>query len=601
MTTTGREWWRKNRWGSAGWILLAVALLCGARSASAYDLSFHVTPRQVELGQSVNVIFRFHGVSNPPQPILSGIDDFHVLGAPSKEFRTQSTPGGTTRSVTWTYRLSPKRVGKLALGPINYTGGGQTKVLPQVIVNVVEPSQKKEVFAEFTCPVSKVYLHQTFDVVLTIYSRNVNLGGDFRLSNMPDSRLNFQPFHQESAEPEVRNNQLYQVRRFKSEARALASGRFSIAPSLGVAIQMENKRRPRRAFDFFIGGPQLQYTQVTPSPIDITVQSLPQEGRPESFSGAVGSFDFEVTSQPNKVSAGDPINVTMKIRGHGNIDTVSAPSVDLGEDFKVYDARLVDKQLNDRRDRGRKVFEQVIIPRSDSIIEIPSFEFSYFDPEQESYKTLRRGPFPIQVAASIAASEVMQLQRDQQAARLQVLEEDIVYLKPAPGTWHKVERKVWFKRPGALALQLVPIMGCLGAWIGARRRDALSHDVALARRLQAPKVARAAMARARTALDEGNQDGFHEAVWEALSSYFGNRLNLTAGMISRQLVLSKLENSALAEADKQALENLFEQCEMARFGSMGGGGRGHSREDLEATFANLDRLLKTCDKLKGAF
>ena len=580
---------------------MAISLLCGIPSSSAFDLSFSVTPRQVEQGQSISVSFRFHGIDNPPQPTLSGVADFQVLGAPSKEFRSQSTPGGSTRSVAWTYRLAPRRLGRLTVGPMNYTAGGQTKVLPQVVVNVVEPSQKREVFAEITSPVSQVYLHQTFDVILTIYSRNLNLGGDFRLSNMPDSRLNFQPFHQESAEPEVRNNQLYQVRKFKSEARALASGSFSIAPSLGVAIQVQSRQRSRRPFDFFLGGPQLEYTQVTPSPIEIKVLPLPTQGRPESFSGAVGVFDFEVTSQPNEVSAGDPINVTMTIRGRGNIDTVSAPSINLGDDFKMYDARLIEKKLNDRRDHGSKVFEQVIIPRSDSLVEIPPFEFSFFDPQRASYQTLSRGPFPIQVAASAAASDVLQLQRDQQAARLQVLEEDIVYLKPAPGSWQEMEDKAWFKRRGVLAMQVIPIVACLIAWFGARRRDELSQDVALARRLQAPKVARAAMARAKTALEEGKQAAFHEAVWDALASYFGNRMNLTAGMISRQLVLSKLKESTLSESDRQTLENLFEQCEMVRFGSMSEGEQGHSPEDLEATFANLDRLLKTCDKLKGTF
>ena len=581
--------------------LLCLGLTVGlASGAQAYDIEFDVSPKHVELGKPVQVTFRFHGIDNPPQPALSGVDGFQVLGNPRQEFRTMSAGGRTQRTVSWTYHLAPTRIGKLTIGPLNYTARGETKVLPQVTVSVVEPSTKQELFAEITSPTKEVYLHQTFDVVLSIYSRNVDLGGDFRLSNMPDSRISFQQFHQETAEPEVRNKQLYTVKRFQSEARALASGTFTIAPTVGVAVQTEKRRKRRSAFDFFLGGPQVEYVQVTPNALDITVKPLPQEGRPDSFSGAVGKFDFDVSAQPLEVSAGDPINVTMRIQGRGNIDTVSSPSTDLGDAFRVYDAQLVDKQLNDRRDRGAKVFEQVIIPRSDEVTEIPPFAFSYFDPEADSYRTIEQGPFPIQVAASAAASDVLQLQREREAAELQVLEEDIVYLKPAPDDWYKVERKAWYTGPAFLAAQLVPLLGCLIAWFGAKRRDDLSQDVARARRLQAPKAARAALAQARAALDQDDTGAFHEAVWEALSSYFGNRFNLSPGMISRQLVLAQLDGSSLPDADRKALGDLFEQCEMARFGFSGQGEDLHDRAGMEATLSELDRLLKVCDKMKGA-
>ena len=55
--------------------------------------------------------------------------------------------------------------------------------------------------------------------------------------------------------------------------------------------------------------------------------------------------------------------------------------------------------LRSRMRVDEKTAEQVIIPTSAGIKEVPALHFSYFDPSIKDYKTITQGPFAIQVIA----------------------------------------------------------------------------------------------------------------------------------------------------------------------------------------------------------
>ena len=89
---------------------------------------------------------------------------------------------------------------------------------------------------------------------------------------------------------------------------------------------------------------------------------------------------------------GDPITLKMTISGEGNFKTVNIPTLNFGDAFKVYEPEL-------QQDEGIKTFKQVIIPKSDTIKEIPEVRFSFFDTNLGRYSTITEGPVPIEVTA----------------------------------------------------------------------------------------------------------------------------------------------------------------------------------------------------------
>jgi len=166
----------------------------------------------------------------------------------------------------------------------------------------------------------------------------------------------------------------------------MQSGRLTVAPVLQAALL-------ERRWGFF--GIMEEETPVTIAvkPFDLEVRPLPDEGRPASFSGAVGRFTFDVEARPTDIALGDLITLTMTIRGDGYLENVVAPQLTSESGFKVYPPRITEERP------GWKVFEQIVIPLATNVLAVPALEFSYFDPQTDSYQCITRGPFFIRYHA----------------------------------------------------------------------------------------------------------------------------------------------------------------------------------------------------------
>lgn len=61
----------------------------------------------------------------------------------------------------------------------------------------------------------------------------------------------------------------------------------------------------------------------------LVVKPPPAAGKPETFAGAVGQgFSFEVSADRSVVQVGDPITLTLKIEGDGNMATIGLPKLE---------------------------------------------------------------------------------------------------------------------------------------------------------------------------------------------------------------------------------------------------------------------------------
>ena len=123
------------------------------------------------------------------------------------------------------------------------------------------------------------------------------------------------------------------------------------------------------------------------NPVALEVKPLPPNAPPE-FSGAIGAFTMEADAKPKTVQVGDPITVTANISGRGNFDRVSAPVLEDEHGWHKYPPSANFKQDDDVGISGVKTFETVLTP-NESKNSVPPFVFSFFDPVNEKYVTLR--------------------------------------------------------------------------------------------------------------------------------------------------------------------------------------------------------------------
>lgn len=152
-------------------------------------------------------------------------------------------------------------------------------------------------------------------------------------------------------------------------------------------------------FDDFFGTARKKQLHVTSTPQLLRAMPLPDEGRPADFTGTVGKFDVETTVSPQQAEVGEPLSMTIIIRGIGNIDGVEPPSFPTSPDWKVYTPVPLDEDATGKKG-DEKRFEQAIVAKSEKITKLPALRFSYFNPQTKQYETAQSAPLPLTITAS---------------------------------------------------------------------------------------------------------------------------------------------------------------------------------------------------------
>ena len=506
----------------------------------------------------------------------------------------QIVNGKSTSSITHKYLITPGKIGDYNIGPITakYRGGQKTET---VKLRVIKPKDDPEaqkiselMFSRIETDRTSLFVHEPFKLKLKVYVRDgVQLAGQIGMQGgMPESGLDGEPnWEVTNRSREERNGSIFMVYTLEATAKALTAGTFSFSPEIELNVVIPRQNRRSYGFDDpffgdFFGRQETRAIVLDCNTLDVQIRPIPDEGRPESFTGGVGILDFKVSVSPTELKAGEPVTIKMNISGDGNLEKIMPPSLDSSPGLKCYDARAV------ASDHPNEVcFEQVVIPNSDSVIEIPELTFSYFNTKTADFRTLHSGPFPVQVeAAPQQAAQVMAPLATPLSNETRVLGNDIAYLKPAPEHWQIKDGPSSAQR----LLYTLPALACACAgWAGTRRRKRESnHD--FARRQKAPGAARKPIKEAELALKQNDPTAFYEAVWQTLSAYFGHRFNLPEGAISKQTICEKVPE------EQECIARLFEAVEQHRYGIAHSSDTSKMANDLQ----QLTALLKKCERMK---
>ena len=144
----------------------------------------------------------------------------------------------------------------------------------------------------------------------------------------------------------------------------------------------------------------------------LTVRPLPVAGRPPTFVNAIGSgFALDVQASRTVVSVGEPVELTIRLRGDGPLTGLSLPPLDgpgglPAAHFTVPEGSIagqIDEETNSKR------FVVTVRVRSAEVREIPPIAFSYFEPSSGDYRTVTSQPVALSVGAGqlIGAADVV--------------------------------------------------------------------------------------------------------------------------------------------------------------------------------------------------
>lgn len=557
-------------------------------SAIAATVDFDIQPRILNLGEPATATITFHGTSAPGSLSLPDIDGLSIQPA-GRSSNTSFVNGRTTSSITFNYTLFPRRAGDYTLGPYQLTGpdGEDPIELPAITLTVRAPDpdapQSEMLFARVEASTPTPYVQQSFDLILRIYALpTVELARDIRLAGgFPESGFVQSAFEELQTVREETAGQIYVVRRFRARFRALTAGDFDIAPILRVGVVDRSSRNARRRtspFDGFFDDPFFNPPAATPvdlaaPPLTLHVRPVPAEDRPADYTGAVGQYRFEADVRPRELKVGEPLTVTLRLTGRGNLSTARPPSYTDTDLYKTYEARPSGDAPDPTSDTGATTYEQVVIPRTETLDALPALTFTYFDPDASAYRTATAGPFPLTVHPSDTTSSALLVQIPDadtpDRARALILGTDIIYLQPAPTRWLDPTASPLPRLLAYTLLFVAPPLLLLALYLTTHHRRHLAADIAYARRLQAPRAARAALRRAEAAARSPTPtpDAVFTPLAEAATAYFAHRLNLPPGAATPTAILAVLEKTPIPPADLARWRDFFTLSDAIRYGA----------------------------------
>ncbi|HTQ02548.1 MAG TPA: BatD family protein [Polyangiaceae bacterium] len=334
-----------------------------------------------------------------------------------------------------------------------------------------------------------------------------------------------------------------------------------------AAMQQHMQRLMNQAMQDFDTGPlQKRSLTLQSKPVALEIEPLPAAGRPANFSGAVGHFTLETSVREPNVRVGEPLDLSVVVRGDGNFDRVSSAGVPSSTTLESYPP--TSKQTADE-----KTFVQPIVPRQAGRMEIPPVELSYFDPKSRRYETARSSPITLEVgqgqALAATRSGAVPNAATQPGLAPNAAGEGRVVASLSP---------LYTRRPFWLA-QLAPLGALAAALSLVSRRKRLAADPHRHLRASARKALRRQTAAFEAAFAAGDAPGFFAAARGALQQRLGARW----GIVPEAITLVEIERRT-SGADLATLRTVFE-ADAARFGP------GATQQDLGACHDAVRRIL----------
>lgn len=189
------------------------------------------------------------------------------------------------------------------------------------------------------------------------------------------------------------------------KALLAAHALFPIKPGKTTIDEFKIKAKVRLPTQFGWGSQQ-EYTKSSKRS-EITVLPLPSEGKPLSFSGAVGQFQIQTQVDGTQFPAGQPISLRVRLEGQGNAKVIELPEIKWPENLEVYDTKSESKFFKDGL--SFKEFEILVIAKTPGEVKVPQINFSYFDPTIKQYITKSTEEFSITITEAVKGSTLAPL------------------------------------------------------------------------------------------------------------------------------------------------------------------------------------------------
>ena len=592
-----------------------VVLIVSTGTLLAENVNFEATvnsPR-VSMDEVMQLTLTITGVNDSLDPVsLPVIEGFSAkyLG-PSTSVSIVNGVYHSERS--FLYELFPNKVGRFQIPTITATIAGHTYTTHPIDVEVFASSAqaqvsngaadqnqgpgseslKDKILVVVDVNKKDVYLNERVPVTIKLLVNGVPIR-DIQYPQFEKQGFVVDDFEKPSQTAQVLDGVRYDTVRFKTNIYPDRLGDLIFGPAQiqGNVLYKAHSENPLSQENNFFGGDILSsffdsYTtrpvNVASEPVKLHVSSLPEDDRPKDFSGAIGQFDFQANVSPLKVKAGDPLTLKMDLKGNGNFKNLKIPEFQAAG-FKTYAPQV--KATSDE-----KTVEEVIIPISAAVKEVPALSFSYFDPSLKSYKTITQGPFPIQVTAPSADQEF-------KAVGFTDISHEPSMLPAKQFSFGKLVHSIQrflvklFKSTRFLVSAGLILVAGLFYFLWQRFQDRLENDPAFARRIKAYKEARQSLGAAEGYISSGKVKDFYALLSKVLRDYLANKWDQPSASLSVEEIIKRLKKIQMDEGHIGQVKSILEQSDLVCFA-----GVNRDASQMKSDLMLTQNLIKDWDSI----
>jgi hypothetical protein len=374
-----------------GKILLFISLLV----STLFAVNAKITPRAVYVGDRISLILSTHG-NDIEFPILKEIAGYKIESQ-SISRNITNINGKVTKTLSKEYIFTPQKSFTVPAFEVEVDGKIETTKTIKVEVKK-ETANKAEAFI-FTLKADKseAYIGEPINVVFT-FKKHLDI-------KLAEANFDTPTFHDFWAKPMKKEpaaiEGAYQVYRIHYLLFAQKEGNITIEPGRMDAGIMQTRKR-----DFF-NFERVKWKSLFSNEIVIDVKPLP------AGADIYGDFKMSVTVDKQKTKANEPVNLTVTIKGIGNVDDIEEYKLDIKDAIVYADKPQRKIYTNNKEELGE--FTQKFAIVSDRNFTIEPLEFTFFSSEEKEVKHLKSEQFDIEVTASSIKTQTAKLEKKEQA------------------------------------------------------------------------------------------------------------------------------------------------------------------------------------------
>jgi hypothetical protein len=601
-------------------VLVLSLLVASVAFAQDVSVSAELSPNPVGVDEEVSLTVTVSGSGGGTErPQLPNIAGLKVVSGPSISNQFRWVNGQSSSSQSFSYVLLPEKEGTVRVPPIAVRVGGKTLQTEEMTLKVVKEATGQDRAPRRRSPFS-IFDDMELDedsplrdrtprraevlTVAEVDKRAAFVGEQITLSykiltQLPITQIEvkevpslngfwveeIETSKNPSANNRVLNGKQYAEYVIKKQALfPTKDGNLSI-PSSTFALVVRTS-----SGGFFSFGAQEQVFRKT-DPISIKANPLPAEGRPASFSGAVGNFKLESMLDKTSAETGEAINLKITLSGTGNLKTVTDFPIPELPGLKIYSSKSNDN-VTIRNDvlQGTKSWEYVIIPQASGEELIPELKFYYFSPTARRYREAQAPGLEVAVVKGkgIEIADASQIATLQQGIVKRGT--DINYIKvrskPLKDRSRRLYQSIWVY----LGL-VIPLLFNCGLLVYNSRQARLRQDVTGFRSRRAGKIAEKRLAEAQKCLRNQQYSQFHSILESSITGYLSDKFNLPQIEITSQQIRRFLEERNLNSHLAEDVSALLEECNFARYAPV------HTdRSNLEGLYENARKAIIRIEK-----